>query len=78
MSYPPPSGNPDDPYAPQPASPQPQYYQPYGQYVTPAPAGGIQRERVQHRAGAAVAVEIVEPAQHRLAMCHRGRRIPVT
>ena len=40
-------------------------------------AGGIQRERVQHRAGPAVAVEVVEPPQHRLAMRHRGRRIPV-
>ena len=40
-------------------------------------AGGIQRERVQHRAGPAVAVEVVEPAQHRLAVRHRGRRIAV-
>ena len=43
-----------------------------------APAGGVQRERVQHRPGPAVSVEVVEPAQHRLAMRHRGRRIPVT
>ena len=41
-------------------------------------AGGVQRERVQHRAGPAVAVEVVEPPQHRLVMRHRGRRIPVT
>src|SRR5262245_32274078 len=43
MSYPPPPGPPpeDNPYAQQPASPAPQYYQqPYGQYATPAPMGG--------------------------------------
>jgi Domain of unknown function (DUF4190) len=42
MSYPPPSGTPEDnPYAQRPASPAPQYYQqPYGQYATPAPTGG--------------------------------------
>jgi Domain of unknown function (DUF4190) len=41
MSYPPPLGPPEEnnPYAQQPASPAPQYYQqPYGQYA--APTGG--------------------------------------
>jgi hypothetical protein len=41
MSYPPPSGPPEDnPYAQQPVTPEPQYYQPYGQYAVPGPTGG--------------------------------------
>jgi hypothetical protein len=45
------------------------------------PAGTVitgQRERVDHRPGARLQVEVVEPAQHRLAMRHRRRRIPAT
>ena len=38
----------------------------------PAPPGTGQRERVDHRAGARVLVEVVKPAQHALAMRGRG------
>ena len=37
-----------------------------------------QRKRVDHRPGARLQAEVVEPAQHRLGMRHGRRRIPAT
>ena len=37
-----------------------------------------QRKRVDHRPGARLQVEVVEPAQHRLGMRHGRRRLPAT
>jgi hypothetical protein len=44
--------------------------------IRPAPPATGQRERVHHRPGASLQVEIVETPQHRLAVRRRRRRVP--
>ena len=44
--------------------------------IRPAPPAAGQRERVHHRPGASLQVELIKATQNRLAVRHRRRRIP--